>query len=184
MNKIKEAKKLCKIAHANAVYYFGKKEEPYYYHCYMVAKVIKHYCKENINFDYAITVAYLHDTIEDTPLTYIDIKKLFGKSVADGVLAVTKNEKIAKEQQMIDCIHRIVDLDKKEIAIVKMADRIVNLHDVPPSWDFEKEQAYLIEAKMIYNNLKSYSESISKKLESEIAHYSLKIKEENKNDIF
>ena len=51
---------------------------------------------ENINSDLAIKCAILHDTIEDTTLTYESINELFGHEVACGVLALTKNDKICE----------------------------------------------------------------------------------------
>ena len=48
----------------------------------------------DLNADLAIKCAMLHDTIEDTPETYQNIKTLFGDKVANGVKALTKNEEI------------------------------------------------------------------------------------------
>ncbi|MBI9062094.1 MAG: hypothetical protein JEZ14_08890 [Marinilabiliaceae bacterium] len=36
-------------------------------------------------------VVILHDVIEDTPTSYAELERLFGKAVADGVLALINN---------------------------------------------------------------------------------------------
>ena len=60
------------------------------------------------NAELAICCAILHDTIEDTPTRYEDIEKEFGKAVADGVMALTKNETLAtKREQMLDSLELI-----------------------------------------------------------------------------
>ena len=38
------------------------------------------------------TVAYLHDTVEDTPLTIERIKELFGEEIGEAVCAITKSK--------------------------------------------------------------------------------------------
>ena len=44
--------------------------------------------------DLALQCALLHDTIEDTDITYDDVQATFGANVADGVLAMTIDETI------------------------------------------------------------------------------------------
>jgi GTP diphosphokinase / guanosine-3',5'-bis(diphosphate) 3'-diphosphatase len=52
--------------------------------------------------------ALFHDSIEDTNTSYNDIKNDFGKEVADGVLALTKNFDLpTKSEQMKDSLQRI-----------------------------------------------------------------------------
>ena len=54
-----------------------------------------------INADLAIKCAMLHDTIEDTEASYKIINEKFGQAVADGVLALTKNETLAGKRAMM-----------------------------------------------------------------------------------
>jgi len=105
-----------------------------------------------LDFDLLIQAALLHDTIEDTAVTYEHVKEEFGEKVADGIFALTKDERISKPDQMKDCILKIKK-QPREIAIVKMSDRLFNIRGRVPSWGIAKQEAYKQEAKMIANEL-------------------------------
>jgi len=87
----------------------------------------------------ALCCAILHDTIEDTSVTFEDIQKEFGNEVAQGVAALSKNKNLPKEKQMLDSLERIKQ-QPKEIWIVKMADRVANLTKPSASWNFRKKK--------------------------------------------
>ena len=124
----------------------------------------------DIDWDLAVQVALLHDTIEDTSVTYEDILNNFGKSVADGVFAVTKNEELPDVEQMQDCLNKIVK-QPKEIAMVKMADRLFNMRQRPPVWSKQKQDEYKVEAQLILNTLGYCSKTLQQKLQSAINNY-------------
>jgi len=68
--------------------------ENYFFHPIAVAEMVEEYMVEK-KFDqddivYAIKVALLHDTVEDTIATHEDIEENFGKDVAKGVWFLTK----------------------------------------------------------------------------------------------
>ena len=71
---------------------------------------------------------------------------------------------------MIDSINRIKK-QSVEVAIVKLADRIFNLKDVPIKWDKNKILAYKEEAKLILKELGFASEYLSKRLQDKINVY-------------
>lgn len=125
-----------------------------------------------MNADLAIKCALLHDTIEDTEKSFEDIKDLFGGEVANGVLALTKNDEInGKQEMMLDSLHRIKQ-QPKEVWAVKMADRICNLYAPPFYWDKNKKQKYQAEALIIYNELKDGNDYLAKRLKIKIENYS------------
>ena len=102
--------------------------------------------------DLAVQAAILHDTIEDTDTNYEELSSEFGQSVADGVLSLTKDTTMEKPDQMQDSLKRI-KLQPKEIWMVKMADRIINLQPPPSYWTQDKKKKYLKEAQLILTEL-------------------------------
>ncbi|WP_271764815.1 HD domain-containing protein [Aquimarina algiphila] len=125
----------------------------------------------HIDSNLAIQCALLHDIIEDTKFTYNDIKNKFGQNVADGVLALTKNEDISsKNLMMIDSLNRIKQ-QPHEVWMVKMADRICNLYHPPYYWNNKKINSYREEAKTIFNNLNIANETLANRLDNKIKDY-------------
>lgn len=123
-----------------------------------------------------IQCAILHDTIEDTEVTYEDIKKEFGIPVANGVKALSKNKSLGtKEKQIIDSLERIRK-EPKEVWVVKMADRITNLQKPPKDWNRDKIIKYRAEAKLILEYLGDSSKYLSKRLLEKINNYEEYIK--------
>lgn len=125
---------------------------------------------EGYDTDFAMQCALLHDTIEDTHITFDDIEKQFGRKVAEGVLALTKNETLDKSQQMSDSLERIRQ-QPKEVWAVKLADRITNLQKPPHYWSHEKCLNYQNEARLILEGLRGGNTFLEKLLERKINDY-------------
>lgn len=105
-----------------------------------------------MDLSFAVQLALLHDTIEDTETTFEEIETNFGSRVATGVNALTKNACLPKRDSMIDSLKRIKQ-HPKEVWAVKLADRITNLQKPPGHWNNEKKLTYLKEAELILNEL-------------------------------
>ena len=122
--------------------------------------------------DLAIQCALLHDVIEDTEVGQNELKENFGDKILSGVLALSKNNSIDKDKRMEDSINRIKK-QGKEIACVKMADRITNLQKPPGYWDKDKIKKYLNESILIYNELNEYSKFLGNRLKEKIKEYEI-----------
>ncbi len=122
------------------------------------------------NPDLLIQCALLHDTIEDTEITYSDIKNEFGVAVADGVLALTKNSELPKPKRMLDSLARI-KLQPVEISMVKLADRITNLQPPPKHWEKSKILNYRDEARLILEKSGEACSFLAERLGVKIAEY-------------
>ncbi|RAM48839.1 MAG: bifunctional (p)ppGpp synthetase/guanosine-3',5'-bis(diphosphate) 3'-pyrophosphohydrolase [Hapalosiphonaceae cyanobacterium JJU2] len=118
----------------------------------------------------ALQCAILHDTIEDTNTTFEQIKTEFGEAVANGVLALTKDNSLAKHLQMADSLQRIKE-QPPEIWMVKLADRISNLQAPPHYWTQDKITRYREEAIEIYEALKDASSFLASRLAIKIEDY-------------
>jgi len=128
--------------------------------------------------DLAVQCALLHDTIEDTDVTYDQVKERFGTDVADGVLALTIDETIGPDLgkfekrwlQLEDYLRRIKQ-QPREIWMVKMADRITNLQPPPEHWDDKMIERYRKGAEVIYKELVLSSEFLGERLRVKIDGY-------------
>ncbi len=147
---------------------------PYLVHLTAVAMEVMHACLESKmdqeKTDKAITVAFLHDILEDTDLSYDEIYTQFGIDVAEAVEALSKDENLPKKEQMADSINKILS-QPYEIQMIKLADRITNLQEPPSSWDSQKILNYHKEAKFILSCLKNSNAYLSKRLEEKINNY-------------
>jgi (p)ppGpp synthase/HD superfamily hydrolase len=124
-----------------------------------------------IDADLAVTCALLHDTVEDTGVTLDDIRSRFGAPVASGVSALTKDAAIKdKREAMADSLRRITG-EPREIAIVKLADRITNTAEPPAFWDKAKRMAYRAEATLIADTLGYASPALEARLRARIEAY-------------
>lgn len=104
-------------AHANQTYDIY----PYGYHIRQVVKIA-----EELGYDESIIVASaLHDTLEDTELSYNDLKKAFGEEVAEIVYCVTDELGRNRKERKSKTYPKIQSNWKA--TVVKICDRIANM---------------------------------------------------------
>ena len=146
---------------------------PYVVHLSNVAMEILVAGSHTDKFDtrFAVQVALLHDTLEDTATTRKELETKFGKEVAKAVSALSKNLKLPKAEQMADSLKRIKKL-RPEVWAVKLADRITNLQAPPPHWDQQKINDYRDEAIQILAALREGNDDLAGRLEGKIEAYS------------
>ena len=153
---------------------------PYVVHLSNVAMEIlmASFNSDNFDTDFAVQVALLHDTLEDTSTTLNELEREFGTDIAKAVEALTKNNSLPKEQQMNDSLKRI-KLLSPEVWAVKLADRITNLQPPPLHWDKDRKIRYREEAGLILSELKDGNEFLAKRLEKKIEEYGGYIRNES-----
>jgi (p)ppGpp synthase/HD superfamily hydrolase len=120
--------------------------------------------------DLAVQCALLHDVIEDTAVTSAILIAEFGERVAAGVLALSKDDRLPKEQQLPDSLERI-RRQPPEIWRVKLADRIANLQPPPAHWPMEKCQRYRDESLLILDDLGVASPWLAQRLRTRLKEY-------------
>ncbi len=104
---------------------------PYIIHPIAVANILT-----ELKLDSAtITTGLLHDTIEDTKVTYDSVRTEFGQEVADLVEGVTKIsalEEKAAENSKAENFRKLILATSKDIRVllVKLADRLHNMRTI------------------------------------------------------
>ena len=104
---------------------------PYIIHPVAVAKILT-----ELKLDSAtITTGLLHDTIEDTNVTYETVKKEFGEEVAnlvEGVTKISALEDKASSDSKAENFRKLILATSKDIRVllVKLADRLHNMRTI------------------------------------------------------
>ncbi len=148
IDQIKSYNKFLNSDSLNKAYSFAleahqnqKREEgvPYIIHPVAVAKILT-----ELKLDSAtITTGLLHDTIEDTNVTYETVKKEFGEEVAnlvDGVTKISALENKASSDSKAENFRKLILATSKDIRVllVKLADRLHNMRTIQFVKDKEK----------------------------------------------
>src|SRR5258708_9935590 len=102
--------------------------EPYLVHPLEVALVLAEMKMDSV----AVAAGLLHDSVEDTTVTIVDIRKEFGEQVAHIVEGVTKIGKIdfsSREEQQAENLRKMMlaMVDDIRVVLIKLADRLHNM---------------------------------------------------------
>jgi len=95
----------------------------------------------------------LHDTLENTQITYEDLKREFGQRIAEIVRLVTKREESSPEEEAeIDraYIQGIREAQDPGVALVKLADRLDNVRCMRFNPRPEKRAKYIRKTEALY----------------------------------
>ena len=125
VEKIERAYQRAKLCHEGQLRSSG---EAYVCHPIEVAKLVYEF---GLDTD-SIVAAFLHDTIEDTELTFDNVKKEFGLDCANLVEGVTKLGQIqytSKEEAQVEYLRKMFLAMAKDIRVIliKLADRLHNV---------------------------------------------------------
>ncbi|MGD0182579.1 MAG: bifunctional (p)ppGpp synthetase/guanosine-3',5'-bis(diphosphate) 3'-pyrophosphohydrolase [Terriglobales bacterium] len=102
--------------------------EPYLVHPLGVAQVLAEMKMDAV----AIAAGLLHDSVEDTSVTIVDIRQEFGEQVAHIVEGVTKISQIdfaTREEQQAENLRKMMlaMVDDIRVVLIKLADRLHNM---------------------------------------------------------
>lgn len=122
---IKKAREFARQAHDGQM---RKSGEPFFIHPELVAELL-----ESLGMDEeTIAAGYLHDVLEDTEVTFDQLKEEFGEEIAMLVNGVTKLGHVefsSKEEQQAENLRRMLlaMADDIRVIIIKLADRLHNM---------------------------------------------------------
>ncbi len=132
-------------AHANQKRASG---EPYIQHCLAVAQMLA-----ELHLDTAtLAAALMHDTMEDTPVTYEELEGEFGGEIAKLVDGVTKlgqidqlsgmSERNIKEDTKAESLRKmfLAMVDDVRVVLIKLADRLHNMRTLSSLPEYKRRR--------------------------------------------
>ncbi len=130
-------------------------ESPYINHPIELAKTL--WEVGGVRESLPLIAAILHDTLEDTETTPAEIRALFGKEVLSVVLEVTDDKTLPKPRRKQLQIEHAPHLSPAA-KLVKLADKICNLHDLihspPRFWNLGRKREYLLWTEQVVAGLR------------------------------
>jgi len=128
---------------------------PYINHPIALAHVLVR--EGGVNDTSVLCAAILHDTVEDTQTTFVELELRFGAEIAGIVKEVTDDTTLPKsrrKQMQVDHAPHLSHGAK----LVKLADKISNLRDMaddpPANWPRERRIEYFEWAKRVIDGLR------------------------------
>jgi len=110
-----------------------------------------------------VAAGLLHDTIEDTGVTYEELAVEFGPRVADLVAAVTDDKSLPKQVRKEKQVEH-ARAASAEVGAIKTADKTSNLrsiHAAPPAgWSIERRIEYVAWTHRVVSSLPSPNEAL------------------------
>ena len=147
-----------------------KEASPYINHPIALADVLAN--EGGVEDPVTLCAALLHDTIEDTKTTHQELRKAFGKEIADVVMEVTDDKSLRKYVRKRRQIEHAPHLSRRA-KLVKLADKISNLRDVsqspPVRWSKERKRKYYEWAKQVIDGLRGAHPGLERLFDLEYA---------------
>lgn len=118
-SRVQQARAYAIQAHGAQMY----GDKPYVFHLDQVSALLKDYG------DDAQVVGYLHDTVEDTAVSEVDVAQVFGQFIADCVGLVSDLPGPNRKSRKAKTYARLAKVSgEKQLAlVVKAADRLANV---------------------------------------------------------
>lgn len=149
---VKKARKLSEKAHKNQIRKFDG--SPYIVHPESVAKIVIGN-KKSKHMNELISVAYLHDVIEDSGISFDFLLKEFGYMVASIILEVTNEGSLIKKYgKKYYMSNKVLTLTNYGL-VIKLCDRLDNVSDLRLA-DIDFKDRYVDETKFVIQVLEDF----------------------------
>ncbi|MCD7035456.1 HD domain-containing protein [Metabacillus sp. GX 13764] len=135
LNLIDEARRYAEQMHQGQVRKLSGK--PYFSHVENVATILM---KAGAGKE-LIAAGYLHDTVEDTQTSPLELEELFGTKVADLVSSNTEDKRLSWEERKLHTIQAIQSLSLEERCLLA-ADKLDNVKSLHEAWKKSGEEIW------------------------------------------
>ncbi|HEX2223330.1 MAG TPA: HD domain-containing protein [Thermoanaerobaculia bacterium] len=140
---------------------------PYINHPIAVAEVLARI--GGVTDPITIAAAILHDTVEDTETTLVELESLFGPEVRAVVAEVTDDKSLPKRERKRLQVEQAPGASERA-KLVKLADKICNVRDVihhpPPGWPLERRREYLDWSEKVAAGCRGVNEALERELDA------------------
>lgn len=176
MTIVENARKLARAEHVGA-HLFDEARTPIFEHITEVAALVA----SGGGSQEMIAAAWLHDIVEDTPVTLTDIGERFGSAVREMVDGLTDPEPFAalplerRKQAQADRIRGLGD----DVKRIKLCDQLSNARRVlerpPTDWDEAQQWAYVAGARKIVDECRGLWPALEERFDAVYAAAAVKL---------
>jgi len=113
------------------------KELPFTYHLELVNKILKTLTDD----DNILAAGWLHDVIEDTPITLEELKKEFNDELCYYVELETEDKSLSWKERKLKQIQELKE-NKSEVVLIAYSDKIANLTEMANDYKLIKDELW------------------------------------------
>jgi guanosine-3',5'-bis(diphosphate) 3'-pyrophosphohydrolase len=140
---------------------------PYINHPIALAEVLSRV--GGITSPNVLAAGLLHDTLEDTQTTRLELRKAFGPSIAKIVDEVTDDKRLPKQRRKELQVEHAAHISKSA-KLVKLADKISNLSDIvtspPAGWSLQRKREYFDWAKRVIDQVRGTNAKLERRFDT------------------
>jgi guanosine-3',5'-bis(diphosphate) 3'-pyrophosphohydrolase len=144
----------------------GSDAEPYINHPLEVANLLA--SVGGITDTDILIAGLLHDTVEDTETSPVELAQLFGDRVTGFVLEVTDDKSLPKERRKQLQVEHAPHLSP-EAKQIKLADKISNITDItnnpPHDWSLDRRREYIAWGERVAAGLRGTNVELERKFD-------------------
>lgn len=152
---------------------------PYINHPIKVVHLLSTTGKES-DFE-LLTAAILHDVLEDTDATEIEIREKFGERVVNIVIELTDDMSLTYEDRKRSQIKK-APLLSADAKMIKIADKISNIDDMlafPLTWSHRRKHQYLEWSEKVVKECRGINEHLDRAFDQILKEASLLIENQS-----
>jgi guanosine-3',5'-bis(diphosphate) 3'-pyrophosphohydrolase len=153
-------------------------QSPYVNHLVDVVDLLWH--QGGIRDEATLLAGLLHDTLEDTEASPVEIRARYGEAVLKMVQEVTDDRRLPRAERKRQHILHAPHLSYGARCI-KLADKSANVHDLSPQlpvdWTMERRRTYLTWAQQVVSGLRGTNPGLESHFDQtwQTAHQSLSV---------